>query len=106
MRIVEMKISSHKTKVLHLSRNSVLYSLQVGGVSLKQVEKLLVTWVAFVSDGRQNQKLNVQSGKASAVMRALHHSVVSKRKQSKKTKLSVLKSIFVPILTYGHMSFG
>ena len=38
-------------------------------------------------------------------MRALHHSVVLKRELSRKAKLSVFKSIFVPILTYGHESW-
>ena len=37
--IAGMKISTSKTKALHLSRNPVQFSLQVGGVSLKQVEK-------------------------------------------------------------------
>ena len=41
-------------------------------------------------------------GKASMVMRALQHSVVMKRELSKAAKLSVFKTIFVPILTYGH----
>ena len=35
-------------------------------------------------------------------MRALHHSVVSKRKLSKKAKLFLFKSIFIPILVYSH----
>ena len=38
-------------------------------------------------------------------MRALHYSVVTKRELSKKAKLSVLKAVFVPILTYGHESW-
>ena len=37
-------------------------------------------------------------------MRALHHSVVLKLELSRKAKLSVFYSIFVPILTYGHES--
>ena len=37
-------------------------------------------------------------------MRALHHSVVMKRELSKKAKLSIFKTVFVPILTYGHES--
>ena len=37
--IAGMKISITKTEVLYLSRNSVQCSLQVGGVSLKQVKK-------------------------------------------------------------------
>ena len=42
---------------------------------------------------------------ASAVMRALHYSVVMKRELSKKAKLSIFKAVFVPILTYGHESW-
>ena len=68
-----MKISTSKTEILHLP---VQRSLQVGGVSLKQVEKFKYLGVAFTSDGRQVEELDVRSGKASAVMRALHHSVL------------------------------
>ena len=38
-------------------------------------------------------------------MRSFYLSVVSKRELSRKAKLSVFKSIFVPILTYGHKSW-
>ena len=103
--IAGMKISTFKTEVIHLSRNPVQCSLQVGGVSLKQVKKFKYLGVAFTSDGEQDEELEVRSSKASAVMRALHHSVVLKRELSRKAKLSAFKSIFVPILTYGHESW-
>jgi len=45
--------------------------------------------------------LDTRMGKASAVMRALQYSVVLKQKLSKNTKLSVFKTVFVPILIYG-----
>ena len=80
--IAGMKISPSKTEVLHLSRNPVQCFLQVGDVSLKQVEKLKYPRIAFSSDRRQSKDLDVRSGKASAVMRALHHSVVLKRELS------------------------
>ena len=48
--------------------------------------------------------MDVRSGKASTVMRALHHSIVLKRELLQKAKLLALKSIFVPIFTYGHES--
>ena len=38
-------------------------------------------------------------------MRALHYSVVMIRKLSKKAKLSIFRTVFVPILTYGHESW-
>ena len=71
--------------------------LQVGGISLKQAEKFEYISVAFASDGRQDEELNVRSGKTSAMMRALHHSVVLKWELPRKAKLSLFKSVFVPI---------
>ena len=74
-----MKISTAKTEVLHLSRNPDQCVLQVNGATLKQVEKFKYLRVAFTSDGRQDEELDTRIGKASAVMRALHYSVVMKR---------------------------
>ena len=53
-----------------------------------------------MSDGRQDEELDTRIGKASAVMRPLHYSVVMKRELSKKAKLSIFTSASVPILTY------
>ena len=99
-----MKISMVKTEVLHLSRNPDQCILQVNEATLKQVEKFKYLGIAFTSDGRQDEELDTQIGKASAVMRALHYSVVMKRELSKKAKLSIFKAVFIPILTYGHES--
>ena len=68
------------------------------------IEKFKYLGVAFTSDGRQDEELDTRIGKASAVMKALHRSVAMKRELSKKAKLSVFKTVFVPILTYGHES--
>ena len=88
-----MKISTAKTEVLHLSRNPDQCVLQVNGATLKQVEKFKCLGVAFTSDGRQDEELDTRIGKASAVMRALHYSVVMKRELSKKAKLSIFKAV-------------
>ena len=61
--------------------------------------------VAFTRNGRQDEELDTRIGKASAVMRALHYSVIMKRELSKTAKLSIFKTVFVPILTYGHKSW-
>ena len=87
--IAGMKISTFKTELLHLSRNPDQYPMQVGGVSLKQMEKFEYLGVAFTSDERRDKELVVRSGKARTVMRALHHSVVLKRELSKKINLLV-----------------
>ena len=100
-----MKISTSKTEVLHFSRNPVQCSLQVGGASLKQVKMFKYLGDALTSDGRKDEELVVRSGKPSALMRALHYSVVLVREPSRKAKFSLFKSIFVHILTYGHKSW-
>ena len=101
-----MKIITAKTEVLHLSRNPDQCVLQVNGATLKQEEKFKYLGVAFTSDGRQDEELDTRIGKTSAVMRALHYSVVMKQELSKKTKLSIFKAVFVPIFTYGHESWA
>jgi len=101
----EMKISTSKIEILHLSRNPDQCSLQVRGASLKQVEKFKHLGVVFTSDGRQVEEKDIRTGKASAVMRALQYSVVMKQELSKKAKLSVFKTVFIPILTHGHESW-
>ena len=97
-----MKISTAKTEVLHLSRNPDQCVLQVNEVTLKQVEKFRYLGVAFTSEGRQDKELDTRIGKASAILRALHYSVVMKQELSKKPKVLIFQTVFVPIFTYGH----
>ena len=100
-----MKISTAKTEVLHFSRNPDQCILLVNGATQKQVRKFKYLWVAFTSDGRQDVEPDTRIGKASAVMRALHYSVVMKRELSKKAKLSIFGAVFFPIFTYGYESW-
>ena len=98
---LQMKISTAKTEVLHLLRNPDQCVLQVNGATTKKVEKFEHLAVAFTSDERQDEELDTRIGKASAVTRAMHYSVVMKRELSEKANLSIFKTVFAPILTYG-----
>ena len=59
-------------------------------------------FILFTSDDRQNSELDICIGKASTVMRQLHRSVVLKWELCTKAKLYIFRSVYVPILTYGH----
>ena len=100
-----IKISTAKTEVLHLLKNPDQRVLQANGATLKQIEKFKYLGVAFTSDGRQDEELDTRIGKAKAVMRALRYSVIMRRELSEKAKLSIFKTAFAPILTYGHESW-
>jgi len=53
---------------------------------------------------RPNEEIDTRIGEANAVVREIPLSAVTKRELSNNAKLSVFKSVFVPILTYGHES--
>ncbi|KAK0132400.1 Craniofacial development protein 2 [Merluccius polli] len=69
---------------------------------LPQVEEFKYLGVFFTSEGRMEREIDRRIGAASAVMRTVHGSVVVKRELSRKAKLSIYQSIYVPALTYGH----
>ena len=97
-----IKISTAKTEVLHLSRNPDQCVLQVNGATQKKVEKSKYLGFAVTSDGRQDKELDTRTVKLG---QCLHYLFVLKRELSKKAKLSICKTVFVPILTYGHESW-
>jgi len=49
--------------------------------------------------------IDTRIGKANAVLREFSRSVVTKRELSKTAKMSVFKSVFIPILTNGRGSW-
>ena len=100
-----MKISVSKTEVVVLSKDAAQCTVHVSGVPLKQSEKFKYLGVVFTSDGKQDVELNARIGQASAVMRELNRSVVLKKELCNKAKISVFKSVYTPILTYGHESW-
>ena len=61
--------------------------------------------IYVTSDGRWSEEVDTRIGKANAVLRELYRSVVTKRELSNTAELSVFKSVYVPILTYGHESW-
>ncbi len=94
---VGMRISASKSEAMVLSRKRVACPLQVGGVLLPQVEEFKYLGVLFTSEGRMEREIDRRIGAASAVM-----SCVVKKELSRKAKLSIYRSIYVPTLTYGH----
>ena len=82
--IARMKISTSKTEVFHISKNLAHCSLHLEGVPLKQWRSSSILWShSQVIEGRQDKELKVRSGKTSAMMRALHHSIVLKQELSR-----------------------
>ncbi|KAK3524784.1 hypothetical protein QTP86_005457 [Hemibagrus guttatus] len=85
-----------------LNRKKVVCTLQVGGEVLPQVEEFKYLGVLFMSEGRMYREIDRRIGAAAAVIRSMYRSVVMKKELTRKAKLSIYQSIYVPTLTYGH----
>ena len=96
-----MKINTKNTEVLLY----VSLQTQGSGNTLQQVEKFKHLRVVFASEGRWSKEIDTRIGEANVFLDELYRSVVTKRVFSNTTKLSVFKSVFVPILTYGPESW-
>ncbi|KAK3522749.1 hypothetical protein QTP86_032027, partial [Hemibagrus guttatus] len=97
-----MRVSTSKSEAVVLDRKKVACTLQVGGEVLPQVEEFKYLGVLFTSEGRMDREIDRRIGAAAAVMRSMYRSVVVKKELSRKAKLSIYQSIYVPTLTYGH----
>ncbi|KAK3552026.1 hypothetical protein QTP70_031588, partial [Hemibagrus guttatus] len=97
-----MRVSTSKSEAMVLDRKKVACTLQVGGEVFPQVEEFKYLAVLFTSEGRMDREIDRWIGAAAAVMRSMYRSVVVKKELSRKAKLSIYQSIYVPTLTYGH----
>ncbi|KAK3575180.1 hypothetical protein QTP86_020916, partial [Hemibagrus guttatus] len=97
-----MRVSISKSEAMVLDRKKVACTLQVGGEVLPQVEEFKYLGVLFTSEGRMDREIDRRIGAEAAVMRSMYRSVVVKKELSRKAKLSIYQSIYVPTLTYGH----
>ncbi|TWW64971.1 hypothetical protein D4764_22G0006180 [Takifugu flavidus] len=85
-----MRISTSKSESMVLARKKVKCLLRVGEEVLPQVEEFKYLEILFTSEGRMEREIDRRIGAASA------------KELSRKAKLSIYRSIYVPILTYGH----
>ncbi|KAK3510372.1 hypothetical protein QTP70_005671 [Hemibagrus guttatus] len=94
-----MRVSTSKSEAMVLDRKKVACTLQVGGEVFPQVEEFKYLGVLFTSEGRMDCEID---RRISAAMQFMYWSVVVKKELSRKAKLSIYQSIYVPTLTYGH----
>ncbi len=85
----------------------VITSLPENGAPelLLQVKEFKYLGVLFTSEGKMDREMDMRIGAAAAVMRGLYQTVMVKRELSRKAKLSIYQSIYVPASPMV-MSFG
>lgn len=97
-----MKINVKKTELMATSREPEQCNLHLNNEQVNQVKIFKYLGVQFSDDGKQDGEIDRRIGAASGILRSLNRSVVTKAELSKKTKLSIFKSVYRPTLIYGH----
>ncbi|KAI3368328.1 hypothetical protein L3Q82_008035 [Scortum barcoo] len=99
-----MRISTSKSEAMVLDRKRVACPLQVGGEVLPQVEEFKYLGVLFTKV-RERWSVRLTGGLVQRPQLCgrckIDRTVVVKKELSRKAKLSIYRSIYVPTLTYG-----
>ena len=78
-----------------------IINIKIGGVKIEQVKQFKYLGVIVDSNGNQEAALNERIEKAIKVYCALNNRFIYKKEISRKTKMSVYKTVYRPVLTYG-----
>ena len=97
---VGMRVSTSKSEAMVLCRKTVECSLWVGSELMPQAKEFKYLEVLFTSEGKMEREMDRWIGAVSAVIQVLYRSVV-KKELSRKAKLSIYQSIYIPTLIYG-----
>ncbi|VDP15331.1 unnamed protein product [Soboliphyme baturini] len=78
---------------------ATVYQYKINGEAVEQMEKFKYLEVVFTSDGKFEEKIDRPIGAASGVLRELARPFVTKAELSLNIKLSLLKLIFILMVT-------
>ena len=100
-----MKISVGKTKVMKISKKEGKINCKIGEDVIEQVSSFSYLGCIISEDGKLDKEFDSRIAKANAVSSQLRNTLFSKKEVSTKTKLSIHRAIFRPIITYGSESW-
>ncbi|KAF6212004.1 hypothetical protein GE061_012522 [Apolygus lucorum] len=100
-----MVISISKTKTMVISRRPKKHSVTLRGESLEQVECFKYLGAMISQDGTQDQEINTRIAATSRLYHAMGRGCIGKREVSKRTKVAVYKSVYVPTLIHSSESW-
>ena len=100
-----MKISVNKTKVMKISKYGGRVQCKIDQEIIEQVSSFVYLGCVISEDGKLEQEVQSRIMKANSVSCQLRNTLFCKKEVSTKTKLSVHRAIFRPILMYGSESW-
>lgn len=98
---INMKINVEKTKLMVSGKTKIQTNLQLDGKPIEQVENFQYLGITINREGHQEPEINKRIQKATQLYHSLKHTFIGKKEISINTKMSIYKSVYIPVLTYG-----
>lgn len=105
LEVRNLKINVEKTKVMVIGPDSSKLNIQLNKKSVQQVGTFKYLGVNVHRDGKMDAEINARIESALKLYYALSNTFIRKKEISKKTKMTVYKTVFKPVLTYGSESW-
>nr|CAH7735643.1 unnamed protein product [Callosobruchus chinensis] len=99
-----LKVNVTKTKVMTTTKEKNIQITSEGKV-IEQVEAFKYLGIVIQGDGTMEVEIKERLMKASKLYHTLRRSFICKKEISRKTKITVYKTIFRPVLTFGSESW-
>jgi hypothetical protein len=99
-----MDINAQKTKTMVISRNPVQHTITLVGQQM-EVESFKYLGATISQDGRIDLEVNNRITAAGRLYHAISRAFTGKREVSKKSKLTVYQTVYLPTLTYSTESW-
>lgn len=96
-----MKMNIEKTKVMAVANEPQQMHIQIEGKVIEQVQQFNYLGVIIENTGRQELDITEKIEKSNKLYYAINKTFINKKEVSRKTKMTVYKTIVRPILTYG-----
>ncbi|XP_031341011.1 uncharacterized protein LOC116169125 [Photinus pyralis] len=96
-----MRINCNKTKVMVIGKENRSMDIEIGSDKIEQVDVYKYLGVLIHRDGSMDAEVQDRISSAARLYHALRNKFISKREVSDKTKMTVYKTIYRPILTFG-----
>lgn len=96
-----LKINLEKTKIMVVGDKDTQTTVTLEGTAIKQTNSFKYLGVTIQKDGKNDAEINNRVENASKLYYAINTALIWKKEISRKTKLTVYKTIAKPVLTYG-----
>lgn len=98
---VGMNINRDKTKVMAITNTPLQMNISIKGENIEQVSEFTYLGVVIDEKNKQDIDINNRIEKSNRLFYAINKSFISKKEVQRKTKITIFKTIYRPILTYG-----